>query len=79
MPWRRCEPDRIIGSATDPNAVFLPNAEDPTWTPYAGPPAVTCASEGARALIGRSAKASVAFQDLETDDFLEARPAAGSR
>ncbi|MEO1085367.1 MAG: hypothetical protein AAFY88_14100, partial [Acidobacteriota bacterium] len=59
--------DRVWEMWMDPNAVFLPNAEKPTWTPEAGPPSVTCASDDARAVIGRTAKASVAFQDLETD------------
>lgn len=59
----------------DPDSVFLPKAVQPTWTPGQAPPAPCVATAnvgGGKALVGRLAKASVGFGDIDPDDFFEA-------
>jgi hypothetical protein len=58
----------------DPDAVFLPGAAVPSWTPGQGPPS-PCATVGAapgKSMVGRLAKASVGLGDIDPDDFFEA-------
>ncbi|MEM9598121.1 MAG: hypothetical protein AAGD06_27915, partial [Acidobacteriota bacterium] len=55
----------------DPDDVFLPGAERPSWTPGPTTSPYCDATGTAKALAGRTAKASVAF-DLDPDQFFEA-------
>ncbi|MEM1207068.1 MAG: hypothetical protein AAGN66_27790 [Acidobacteriota bacterium] len=55
----------------DPDDVFLPGAKRPSWTPGPTTSPYCDATGTAKALAGRSAKASVAF-DLDPDQFFEA-------
>jgi hypothetical protein len=48
----------------DPDAVFLPKAVKPQWIPGKSPPLPCNPGEG-RALVGRLAKASVAFDHID--------------
>lgn len=57
----------------DPDSVFLPGAKVPTWNPGQSPPLPCTAAAPGKAIVGRLAKASVAFGDsIDPNDFFEA-------
>lgn len=63
--------DRVWELWMDPDAVFLPGAVKPQWTPGQGAPVKCPQGATGKAMVGRLAKASVAF-DLDPDDFFTA-------